>query len=449
MRRVVIVLAGVLVCAGLATGGIAAAASNGRSSSVTLARAGSFQDYQLSSDASGAATVAWSAEDGGASAALDVRDQDAQGNWEPTRQLGSVAQYSVPQLAESPSGAAVIVRAYVRNKLQAPPSGATVVEAFTRSSPTSRWSAPVTVSTQSNTESATATVGIDAAGIATVVWAGYSARPSIWVANVDSSNGTVTSTTRLAAPRQGGTDFHLAVNPAGDALLSWRSETPALAGEGQLVNATEMVAYRTSAATWSSPHPLARFTFQNAIGAELWAPESPPVALTKGGNAAVAWIAGFGNTGAPLQIATYNATAKSWASPHLLSTKPNGFGIAATGDSSFLSVWSTGSRATLMTATSSDGSNWSAGTRLPEYPYPSDLDDYLANDQTGDVTLTLSGPHSRIFFLTRKTDGDWTPAQSAGTGVFPEVTSNDEGATTLLWDRVRQPANLIEARTIR
>ncbi len=446
-----IVLAGVLVCTGLAAVAIAAT-SNGRVSSVTLARAGFFQDYQLSSDASGAATVVWSAQKivrGMAVAALGVREQNAQGNWTPSTRLGRLAQYSVPQLTESPSGAAVIVVAYVENKLQAPPSGATVVEAFTRRSSTSRWSAPVTVASQSNTESATATVGIDSTGVATVVWADYSAHPSIWTANVDSSNGTAAGATRLTAPGQGGTDFHLAVNPAGEALLSWRSETPAVSGEGQLVHATEMAVYRNSEATWSSAHPLARFTFQNAIGADFWTPESPSVALTSNGNAAVAWIAGFGNTGAPLQIATYQATTESWTSPHLLSAKPNGFGIAATGNSSFVSVWSTGPHATLMTATSSDGTNWSAGTRFRQYPYPSDLDDYLANDPTGDVTLTLAGPHSQIFHLTRKADGDWTAAKSAGTGDSPEVTVNDPGATTLLWNQVHRPADLLEARTIR
>jgi hypothetical protein len=452
MRRVVIVLAGVLVCVGLATVAIAATASDGRNPSVTLARSGSFQDYQLSSDASGAATVAWSAEDivhGMAGAVLGVREQDAQGNWIPSTQLGSIAQYSVPQLAESPSGAAVIVVTYARNKLQAPRSGVTVVEAFTRGSPTSRWSAPITVSSRPKFESATATVGIDSAGIATVVWADYSAHPSIWTANVNSSNAAVTGASRLAAPGQGGTDFHLAVNPAGDALLSWRSETPALAGEAQLVHATEMVAYRTSAAAWGSPYPLASFTFENAIGAEVWGPESPSVALTANGNAAVAWIAGLGNTSVPLRIATYNAARKSWTSPHLLSANPNGFGVAATGNRSFLSVWSTGPHAKLMNATTSDGSNWSAGKRLSQYPHPSDLDDYLANDQKGDVTLTLSGPHSQIFYLTRKTDGDWSAAKSAGTGASPEVTVSDDGATTVLWDQVRQPASLLEARAIR
>ncbi len=216
-----------------------------------------------------------------------------------------------------------------------------------------------------------------------------------------------------------------------------------------MVHATEMAAYRTSAAKWSSPHPLARFTFENAIGGELWAPESPSVALTRNGNAAVAWIAGFGNTGAPLQIATYNATTSSWTAPHLLSAQPNGFGIAATGNSSFLSVWSTGPRATLMTATNSDAASWSAGARLRQYPHPSDLEDYLANDQAGDVTLTLSGPRSQVFYLTRKTDGDWTAAKPAGTGVFPEATVNDQGATTLLWNKVRPTGALLEARTTR
>lgn len=450
MRRFLIVLAGALACAGLATTALIATA-NAHSSSVTLARSGYFQDYQVSSDASGAATVAWSAQkmvDGMAGGALRVREQDAQGNWAPSAQLGPIAQYSVPQLAESPSGAAVIVVAYVKDKLQAPHRGVTVVEAFTRRSPTSRWSAPVTVASQPNSDSATAAVGIDSAGIATVAWAYYSAHPAIWTATVDSANGTATAATQLTALGQGGTDLHLAVNPAGAALLSWRSETPALAGESQSVHATEMVAYRTSARTWGLPRSLARFSFQNAIGAEFWGPESPSFALTKNGNAAVAWIAGFGNTGAPLQIVTYNARHKSWTAPHVLSADPNGFGIAATGNGSFLSVWSAGPHAKLMTATTSDGTNWSAGARLSQYPHPSDLDDYLATDQKGDVTLTLSGPDSQIFYLTRKTDGDWSAAKSAGTGVLPEVTANDDGATTLLWNRVRRPASLLVARTI-
>ncbi len=228
MRRFLIVLAGVLVFTGLVTVAVAET-SNGRASSVTLAGAGFFQNYQLSSDASGAATVAWSAQeivDGMAGTAIGVREQDAQGTWTATRQLGPIAQYSVPQLAESPSGAAVIVVTYVKYKLQAPPHGDSVVEAFTRSSPTSSWSAPITVSSRPNAETATATVGIDSAGIATVVWADYSSNPSIWTATVDDSNGTVTRASRLAAPGRGGTDLHLDVNPSGAALLTGVPKPP-------------------------------------------------------------------------------------------------------------------------------------------------------------------------------------------------------------------------------
>jgi hypothetical protein len=59
-RRSVILLAGALACGVLATIAIAAT-SDGRSP-VTLAHADFFQDYQLSSDASGTATVLWSAQ---------------------------------------------------------------------------------------------------------------------------------------------------------------------------------------------------------------------------------------------------------------------------------------------------------------------------------------------------------------------------------------------------
>ena len=456
MRRRAIGVASVVVCAAVAA--VAVASPFGRSRSrVTLAHAFFFDGYQLSTDHAGAATVVFSEQKmvrGTALQAVYVREQRAVGKWDPSRQLGGVAQYSTPTLAEASSGAAVIVVAVTRQSPRNPSRQQTVVECFMRASATASWSGPAVLWTGTGvlTFDSPPAVQIDAAGVATVAWSdSASAHSAIWTSMVDPRAGTTTPATQLVGAGGGGTDLRLAVSPAGAALISWQHQDSRATGAAGVVHASEMVAYRSSAGSWTSPRRLDRFSFRGVGGgAQVWAPASPAVAVAANGDAVAAWIAGpGGNTGTPLMVAGYNARTGRWTAPRVLSAKPAAFGVAAAGKSSFVAVWDTGPRATVMTATTRNGAAWSSARRLPGYNGPGDYSEYLASDRASGITLVMSGRHSAIVYLTRKPDGTWTPVKTAGTGTFPEIAVTDSRSTMLIWEKVRRGGDVLQATTTR
>ena len=445
----------VLACAVAAA---AVSSTSGASPSrVTLARTFFFDGYQLTADRAGAATVVFSEQKmvhGMALQAVFVRGQNTDGRWGTARQLGPTAQYGTPTLAESGSGAAVIVLALTQ-RARRPSSGLeNVVETFARPSSTAAWSGPTVLWSGSGLLSFVSppAVQVDAAGVATVAWSdGASARPAIWTARLDPRGRITTPATQLVAAGNGGTDLRLAENSAGAAVISWQHEDSRSAGLSGQVHASEMAATRGAAGLWTAPRRLARFSFvKPGLGAEFWAPVAPTLAITRDGSAEVAWIAGpGGNTDTPLLVAGFNAATKHWSTPHVLAAKPEGFAVAATGRDSFLAVWGTGPKATVTMATTRNGTDWSAAGRLPGYDGPGDLSDYVDSDQAGDVTLTLIGRRSAILYLTRKPDGTWTRAQAVGTGTAPEISGAGAAATTIIWEHVRRTGDLLEARTVR
>jgi hypothetical protein len=443
MRRRAIAIASVVVCAAVAAVAVALPFDGSRSR-VTLAHAFFFEGYQLSTDQAGAATVVFSERKmvrGTALQAVYVREQRAAGGWTAPAHLGAAAQYSTPTLAEARSGAAVIVVAETRHSSTNPSQQQTVVESFMRASATANWSGPAVLWTGPGllTFDSPPAVQVDAPGVATVVWSdGASAHPAIWTSTVDPRAGTTTLATQLVDAGGGGTDLRLAVNPVGAALISWQHQDSRSTRLGGVVHAAEMAAYRNAAGAWTSPQRLDRFSVAGVGGgAQVWAPASPGVAFAANGDAVAAWIAGpGGNTGTPLMVAGYNATIGRWTTPHVLSAKPGAFGVAAAGRSSFVAVWDTGPRATVMTATTRNGADWSSARRLPGYNGPGDYSEYLASDRAGGITLVMSGRHSAIVYLTRKPDGTWTSVQTAGTGTFPEVAVTDSRSTTLIWEKV-------------
>ena len=456
MGRRAIAIASVVVCAAV-TGVAVASPVGGSGSRFTLAQAAFFAGYQLGIDRAGAATVVFSEQkviDGTAFQVIYAREQRAAHEWTPAAQLGGPAQYSAPALAEARSGAAVMVVAATQQSLTDPSQQHTVIESFMRASATADWSGPATLWTgtrSSTTLASPPTVQIDSAGVATVVWsAGARAHPAIWTSTVDPRAGTTTRGTQLVAADQGGTNLRLAVSPAGAAVISWQHQDfRSTERGGVVVHASELAAYRSVAGSWASPRRLGRFLVQGVgAGAQIWAPASPTVAIAGNGDAVTAWIAGpGGNTGTPLMVAGYNAGTGRWTNRHVLSTDPVAFGVAAAGKSSFVAVWDTGPRATVMTATTQHGTAWSSARHLPGYNGPGDYSEYLASDPTTGITLVMTGRHSAIVYLTRKPDGTWTSVKTAGTGISPEVAGAGSRFTTIVWEQVRRSGDLFEATT--
>jgi hypothetical protein len=298
-RRSVLVLL-MIVCVGAATAGALAARSGGAGGITTLASQDLLSSYQLTSDAGGAATVLWTTEkfvgqENQLAAVIRVRQQNAQGSWSAPVQVGGVTQTNEAQLVESPSGAAAVVWYYVQGGAHS----RTVLMVVTRSSADGSWSASKTIWSAANADGLMMAVGIDAAGTATVAWAGYQGtNPPILVSSINALSGARTRPVQVVAAGAGGTELILAENATGAAALSWQRElsptTPRAFEPPQRF--AEMAAQRPAASgNWSAAQPLGTFSVPpEGVGSMAWGPAAPTSVVTVNGTAAVGWRAGGG-----------------------------------------------------------------------------------------------------------------------------------------------------------
>jgi hypothetical protein len=438
-----------VVCAAAVAAAVAATSRS--SSEITMLPAGSqVFGYELTADAQGAATLVWSTSKfvgPYADALIRVSEQNSQGTWSPPIQLGGLNQSLNPVLAESQSGAAVIVWSYV----QGGPDQRTVLEAVTRSSADSGWSAPQTIWSTGVADGALVAAGIDSAGVATIVWTIYgTANPAIWSDSVNTTNATA-STPKTLLAGAGGTNVSLAINGAGAALLSWQRQLGLTPHKHTLptVHAAEMTAYRTASGHWLTPHRLSTFAYlEEPAGTQVWGPTSPSSTVTANGTAATAWLAGDTGIGAPLEISTRNPVTGSWSPAHLLdSTRALDLAVAAGPRDSLLAFWSSNNGRTFLTATSSDGSRWSAGK--PPLGAQGGWAPFLASDPAGNAAIAIAGAHSRILFTTRTAANGWSALKPAGTGFNPEVAVSDRNSITIAWEQGEIAHSMIEARTYR
>jgi hypothetical protein len=173
MRRRLVLVLSLIVCVGAVTAVALVAAAGGAGAITTLTSQRLLSSYQLASDAGGAATVLWTTEkflgpQNQLAALIRVRQQNAQGGWRAAAQVGGVTQTNEAQLVESPSGAAAVAWYYVQGGRQS----RTVLMIATRGSADGSWSAPKMIWSAGNADGLMMAVGIDAAGAATVAWAG-------------------------------------------------------------------------------------------------------------------------------------------------------------------------------------------------------------------------------------------------------------------------------------
>jgi hypothetical protein len=453
MRRPVGILIGLIAC-GVAVTAVLLGAS-GSSAQVTRLPAGSqILGYQLSVDAQGAATIVWSTSKfvgEYADSMIRVSEQNLQGKWSTPVQLGGLNQSLIPVLAESRSGAAVIVWSWV----QGGPDERTVLEAVTRSSAGSAWSAPRTIWSTGNVDDALATAGIDSAGVATIVWTRYSpANPAIWSTSINTANATAATPQRLITAGAGGTDVSLAVNGAGAALMSWQRQLGVTQHKRHkhtlslpTVHAAEMVSYRPVSGKWLAPHRLSTFAYQEEpVSTNIWGPRPPSSTVTTNGTAAIAWIVGGIGGGAPLEISTRNHVTGDWSPAHTIeNTSASDPAVAAGPDHSLLALWSSNNEGAFLTATSTDGIRWPAASPLSSSQHG--FAPFLASDPDGDDTIAVAGSRSRILFTTRTANNRWSALKLAGTGFNPEVAISDSGSITLTWEHGLTPHDVLETRT--
>lgn len=443
MRRRLAVLVGLIACgavaaaslaSGYAASGYAASGSTGAPPLSTLSAGSQISSYQLTADGKGDATIVWSTDGGEAESQIQVSQQNPHGRWSVPVQLGGIEQSLLPSLAESQSGAAVVVWSYGKT-----------IEAVTRSSPGAAWSAPRVIWSRRHVDVAAVTVGIDSAGVATVVWTAYGpADPAIWTAGIDAQNARASRARQLIPAGAGGTNVVLAVNGAGEALLSWQRQLSLTKHRGKIslptVHAAEMASYRAASGRWLGSHLLARFSFQSEpLSTQIWAPGSSPSTVTANGTAATAWTAS-----GPLEIATRNPLTGSWSATEVLE-RSGGFGQTVINGprDSLLALWSSGDQGAFRSATSTDGTDWSTAP----VPAHGGFLTFLASDPDGDDAATYAGPHSRILFTTRTAADRWSALRQAGTGSNPEVAVSSSGSITLAWEHGTVSDEALETRT--
>jgi hypothetical protein len=451
MRRPVGILVGLIAC------GVAVAAAvvgtSGSSAQVTRLPAGSqIFGYQLSVDRQGAATIVWSTSafrGEFADSMIRVSEQNMQVKWGAPVQLGGLKQSLNPVLAESPSGAAVIAWSYV----QGGPVERTVLEAVTRSSAHSGWSVPRTIWSIGDADDAVVAVGIDAAGVATIVWTRYGpANPAVWSTSIDTADGAATTPQRLIAAGAGGTDVSLAVNGAGAALLSWQRQLGVTQHKPKprllpTVHAAEMVSYRLASGKWLAPHRLSTFGYQEEpVGMNIWGPRSPSSTVTSNGTAAIAWIAGGVGVGPPVEISTRNPVTGDWSLAHAIgNTSTSDPAVAAGPHHSLLALWSSNDEGAFRTAISTDGIRWPSVR--PSSSSQHGFAPFLTSDPDGNDTIAVAGSRQRILFKTRTANNGWSALKLAGTGFNPEVVVSDSGSITLAWVHGVIPHDILETRT--
>ncbi len=439
---VVLMVCGVAVAAGVA-------ATTGGSSQIAKFPTDGHQvfGYQLASDAQGASTIVWSTSrfvGDFADSLIRVSDQNAQGKWSTPVQVGGLHQSLNPVLAESDTGAAVIAWSWVHGGVHQKSE----LEAVTRSSADAAWSVPQIIWSTHHVDNAIASVGIDSAGSATLIWTGYRSRQqAIWARGIDTTNGTMTRVRRLIPANVGGTDVTLTVNGAGAALLSWQRQVGLIQHKPHLptVHAAEMAAYRTASGKWLVPHELARFSYQEEPeGTEVWGPIAPSSTMTANGTAATTWQAGATGDGAPLKISTRNPITGDWSARHTLESRQAFEPTVTDGPAnSVLALWSSSDQGRYLTSTSENGVKWSAAQPLGAAGDASSL--FVTSDANGNhATVAIGGQRSRILLTTRTTSG-WSDPREVGTGLNPEVDVSPNGSTTVVWEQAETGA--LKART--
>jgi hypothetical protein len=457
MRRAVVVLLSLVVCAGAATAGAFAATSGGPRGVTTLTT----QDpttYQLASDAGGAATVLWTTEkfvgpENQADAVIRVRQQNARGSWSAPVQVGGVTQTNEAQLVESSSGAAAVVWYYV----QGDPNSRTVLLVATRKSADASWSAPKTVWSAGNAAGLITAVSIDAPGNVTVAWASYGqTNPAIWVESVNAPDDAVTRPEQVVAAGAGGTAPNLAENATGAAVLSWQRQLSPTRRRpiGSPQRFAEMAAQRpTASGKWSAVQRLGTFSIpEEGVGSEAWGPVASTSVVTANGTAAVGWRAGGGESWVPLEISTRVPGSTSWSVPHELTGNLGGFSVTAGASNELVAVWSTDTaqELALTTSTSVDATHWSTPTQLARVRGGT-YGPVLAAAANGRIALApLTGNGTPIQYATRSPSGRWSALKRVGTGDNAEVAVTSSGSVTVLWETFNQHGQYrLETRTQR
>jgi hypothetical protein len=312
---------------------------------VTLSETGPPNAPSIAVDASGDVTAGWGSLSG-SSYETEVDTRPAGGSWQAPERLSAPGEAAfAPKIAVDPQGAAVAV-------WESGGPEDTAVQAATRSTATSSWSAPVELAAAGDATTE-AHVAIDAAGNIAAVWVIHPENPGpayveaatrpaggTWSTPAVISQGNSASWPRIAVDSHGnftaiwgGFDvIESAVKPADSS--SWSSPevlsdldtgAPALAANanGEIVAAWILAisnserriqsAVKPAGGSWGAPVYVSAITSQIGI---------PDVAIDEHGDAVVSWSESGSSTSGPIEAA-FKPAADSWQAPTELSeTEP-------------------------------------------------------------------------------------------------------------------------------
>jgi hypothetical protein len=442
------VLAGSLVCAGVASG------SSGAGPVVQVSSPGVYAESPvIAVDAAGDETVAWT----------DYRSSDpAQFNVTTATRPAGASRWSAPTvvsdvnggsdqpvLAVAPSGAGVI--AWVEVLPQGPTRSYFALEATTRPSASAAWTAPVRVASAAAGVSGV-TVAIDRAGQITAVWNdGFATDPAIELASAGAATGRWSRPRQLAPAGHGGSDPQLSVDDRGDALVAW----PRVVGRTNHRNAVstihyaERVSYRPARGRWQAPVTVGRFSEPLVNpGGMFWAPTTPTTALDAHGGATIIWQALRGNDQL-LDVARRPSSARAWRPAETLTTNPTAPVIGTDAAGELTIAWAD-RHGHVLTTDSRDGTHWSRPARVPGATQA--FLTWLSVAPNGAAILTWSGNHQRILVSRRpRAAAKWTaPTAVSHHGYFPQAALAADGIAALVWPRRLPPpafGSVIDATT--
>lgn len=377
---------------------------------------------QVAGDGAGDAIAIWDRYESPGQV-IEVAERKAGGAWSSPEKLTQPAdgEANHPQIAVNAAGDAVAAWQLGEVDFDR------VVQVATRPAGGS-WSAPQTLPTVLGIEPQ---VGIDAAGDAVVTWMenpGYE-----WVIDTAThpAGGPWSAATALSTPGGSATEPQVAVNAAGDAVVTWQRLD---SGNHPIAEA----ANRPAGGEWSGPQ---------AISPAAQQASAPQVAIDAEGGAVAAWIQ---YDGMPVIDVATLSLAGSWSAPELVSAptvaaQSLDVSLDPAGDA--IVAWdnAAGSQAIEVTERSAGGGPWSApeaisasegeGFLSPQFPK-------LAQDENGDAVAVwpqyeIAASNYVTLTATRPAGGAWSAPEPLSEPELEsfgqQVTMSPRGDVTLVW----------------
>jgi PKD domain len=301
-----------------------------------------------------------------------------------------------------------------------------VLQASYRNSRSGAWPEPTDVSEITHRIGAHA-AGLDAAGNATVVWAGTDSngKSVVYAKERAAASGVWGGPIALSRPDgDAPAGPSLAVNVAGDAVAVWTMAEPT----GRVVQAS----YRPApSGVWSTPVDL------SSAGAEL----DPAVAIDAAGDAIAVWSRGAVES-------AFRPAGGPWGGPVAVSPTLAGRSdprVALDAAGNAVTVWM-GRNRVQSAARSRSAATWSAPT---DVSIAAATSPQLALDTAGNGIAVWVDAHGTTQAALRPAaSGRWLPpvgVSATGATTMPRVFAGAAGSSIVAWNRSEAPRAFVEA----